>query len=332
MKTIVLVLLIASSAFAQASKKREAYRTGAGSALGSSDQPDTFGLDSVGPLQSLGDISDFAGFETDGTDMTSVFNSPVASLEDMDALVLEELEEIDPEFIHNEVIIDDLVKQRVQPKWITRMGITPEIIHTIYPSDSEDFVKFNAGEIKVTDSMDDTKKSLMVTGVKTDVWCFVTFQVKGMSEIYRSKHEFFFPCSSNTVYTLDTLFLREMDEECLKPKLKKPLSTTVEKCMWYYKKIGQAYDFNITEMGAVNGAEMLECYVESVKTMTQQPRVEIQCVEGGIIEADHVALTRKQFNNLKKNFTHMGKDADGNTVYLDEKHTEKDVKTRVEAS
>ena len=92
----------------------------------------------------------------------------------------------------------------------------------------------------------------------------------------------------------------------MEPEVKEPNPPVVEKCKWFYKKIEGSYEFTVREMGPFNGGDMMECYVESVKKMTRQPRVEILCSKGAIEDEEYMTLTRDDLEQIKANHSHNG--------------------------
>jgi hypothetical protein len=226
---------------------------------------------------------------------------------------------IDHELTDAEKLILGFEKQTIQPDWIRQMGIVSEDLHQRIAA-SEDFVEVVSPLVLAAfdKNNEDRKHLLIVSYIKASDWIFVTF-TDSESNV---KHEFFFPYTS--LVEKETIFLREVSEECTRPETHVPSPPTIAKCHYFYKKISEAYDFSVKEVGPVQGAELMECYIESVKKMTRQPRVEILCVEGGIEDSQYRELTRSQYDQIKAQYEHLG-----NGVY--EGQLEETETTRVNA-
>lgn len=246
-------------------------------------------------------------FDLEAVDNQIIF-IPIADSEgqeDTDIPVIDELEEnstgVDRELTETEKLALGFERQTVQPTWIDRMGISSQDIHDRVTA-SEDFVEVVSSDRLVAfDSENDNKKhTFIVTFIKASDWIFLTFEDIATQQ----KHNFFFPYAN--LVTKDVIYLREMLEECTFPKTHQPSPPTIAKCHYFYKKVSEAYDFSVKEVGPVQGAELMECYIESVKKMTRQPRVEILCVEGAIQDAELRQLTREQYDSIKANHTDMG--------------------------
>jgi len=209
--------------------------------------------------------------------------------------------EVDQELTEAEKLKLGFERQTAQPNWIRRMGITSNDVRGRITS-SEDFIETVSPLVLVAfDSENgDKKHELVVTALKASDWMFITFTDSESGQ----KHEFFFPYSA--LATNETIFLRELLEECVKPVVVEPQPPTVAKCHYFYKKATEAYNFSVKEVGPVDGAELMECYIESVKKMTRQPRVELLCIEGGIEDSQYKQLTREQYDNIKANYNDMG--------------------------
>ena len=209
--------------------------------------------------------------------------------------------EVDNQLSEAELMNLGFERQTVQPDWIIRFGITSDDLRRRMQN-TEDFVETVSPLPLVTFDADNenAETTFVVSSVKASEWVFLTFTDAKTQE----KHEFFFPYSA--VAENDTIFLRELREECLKPVIIEPKPPTVAKCHYFYKKITEAYEFSVKEVGPVDGAELLECYVESVKKMTRQPQVEILCVEGGIVDSQYKELSRDQYEQIKASHTDNG--------------------------
>ena len=209
--------------------------------------------------------------------------------------------EVDQELTEAEKLKLGFERQTAQPDWIRRMGVTSNDVRGRITS-SEDFIETVSPLVLVAfDSENEDKKhELVVTALKASDWMFITFTDSESGQ----KHEFFFPYSA--LATNETIFLRELLEECVKPVVVEPQPPTIAKCHYFYKKATEAYNFSVKEVGPVEGAELMECYIESVKKMTRQPRVELLCIEGGIEDSQYKQLTREQYDNIKANYNDMG--------------------------
>lgn len=209
--------------------------------------------------------------------------------------------EVDRELSEAEKIELGFERQTVQPEWIQRFGIVSDDIRRRLTS-SEDFVEVVSPLVLVAfDSENENAEvKFVVSAVKASEWMFITF-TDSESE---AKKEFFFPYSA--IASTDKIFLRELNEECVRPNIMEPQPPTVAKCHYFYKKINEAYEFSVKEVGPTEGADLLECYVESVKKMTRQPRVEILCVEGGIQDSQYKELTREQLEKIKATHKDLG--------------------------
>lgn len=208
---------------------------------------------------------------------------------------------IDSELSEAEKLKLGFERQTVQPEWIQRMGILSNDIRQRMGS-TEDFVETVSPLVLVAfDSQNDDKKHVFVLSfIKASDWIFVSFTDSDTKQ----KHEFFFPYSA--LATSELIYLREVLEECVHPVIIEPQPPTLAKCHYFYKKISEAYDFSVKEIGPEQGADLMECYIESVKKMTRQPRVEILCVEGGIEDSQYKELTRDQYNSIKANYRDLG--------------------------
>ena len=209
--------------------------------------------------------------------------------------------QVDAELTEAEKLKLGFEKQTAQPDWIRRMGITSGDIRSRVAS-SEDFVETVSPLVLVAfDSENENKKhSYVVTALKASDWMFVTFTDSESGQA----HEFFFPYSA--LATDETIFLRELLDECVKPVVVEPQPPTVAKCHYFYKKSLEAYEFSVKEVGPVDGADLMECYIESVKKMTRQPRVELLCIQGGIEDSEYKQLTREQYDHIKANYNDLG--------------------------
>lgn len=235
----------------------------------------------------------------DGTGANDVWNDAVSP------------SEVDPlqndEMLTKEQMMElGFIETKAQPEWIRRHGIDGHMIADRYPEDPQDFVEFeeNIAMVVFDSENDDSEVKLRFKGIKAGDWCFVTFRKIGVALHRRHKRTYFFPCA--TLLTPDKLWLREMKEECMMPKVVEPNPPTIEKCKWFYKKIEACYEFTVREMGPVDGSDMMECYVQSVKKMTQQPRVEILCSKGAVEDEEFTILTRADLEHIKNNFTDNG--------------------------
>ena len=208
-------------------------------------------------------------------------------------------------------LISMLESQTAQPEWIRRMGIRNIDIKNRYPNELIDFEEFTSPSLlTVYDSEDSDKEyQLKVSGVKASEWCFVTFTVLNEPEYYQHEHKFFFYCPYLVDSLLENLFLRVMLEECTPPELIDPEPLPVKKCHWFFKKIDASYKFTVREMGPVDGADLLECYVEAVKQMESQPRVEILCSSSAIEDDAFQSLTREQYEAILANHTPNGENS-----------------------
>jgi hypothetical protein len=208
---------------------------------------------------------------------------------------------IDQELTEAEKLKLGFTKQTVQPEWIDQMGIKSDDI-TRRVTSSEDFIETVSPLVLVAfDSKNQDKEHrFVVSFVKASDWVFVTFTDSESDQA----HQFFFPYSS--LATEQNIFLREVLEECVLPVVIEPQPPTVAKCHYFYKKVTEAYNFSVKEVGPVEGADLMECYVESVKKMTRQPRVEILCVEGAIEDAQYKQLSREHYNDIKANYKDNG--------------------------
>ena len=209
--------------------------------------------------------------------------------------------EVDNQMSEAELMELGFERQTVQPEWITRFGITSDDLRNRM-AQSEDFVEtVSPLPLVVFDADNENEeRTFVVTLVKASEWVFVTFT----DSESQAEHEFFFPYYA--IASNDTIFLRELKAECLKPEIIEPKPPTVAKCHFFYKKITEAYEFSVKEVGPVQGADLLECYVESVKKMTRQPQVEILCVEGGIVDSQYKELSRDQYEQIKASHTDNG--------------------------
>jgi hypothetical protein len=209
--------------------------------------------------------------------------------------------EVDRELTETEKLALGFEKQTVQPDWIRRFGIVSDDVRSRVTL-SEDFDEVVSPNVLVAfDSENDNRKhEFVISFQKASDWMFVTFTDADT----QVKHEFFFPYTA--LVENDTVYLRELLEECLKPETHEPSPPTIAKCHYFYKKVSEAYDFAVKEVGPVEGADLMECYIESVKKMTRQPRVEILCVEGGIEDAQYRELTREQYDHIKANYNDDG--------------------------
>ena len=209
--------------------------------------------------------------------------------------------EVDQELSEAEKLKLGFERQTAQPDWIRRMGITSDDIRRRIAS-SEDFIETVSPMVLVAfdSEKENNEHNLVVTALKASDWMFVTFTDSDSSQ----QHEFFFPYSA--LATSETIFLRELLEECVKPVVTEPQPPTVAKCHYFYKKAEEAYNFSVKEVGPVEGADLMECYIESVKKMTRQPRVELLCIEGGIEDSQYKQLTREQYDHIKANYNDMG--------------------------
>ena len=208
---------------------------------------------------------------------------------------------VDPELSDAEKLKLGFERQTVQPDWIRRFGIVSLDIKNRMAS-SEDFVEtVSSMPLVAFDSENENKEHhFVLTFLKASDWVFVTFEDADSGQ----KHEFFFPYSALAQH--ETIYLRELLEECVKPVTIVPEPPTVAKCHYFYKKVSEAYDFAVKEVGPTDGADLMECYIESVKKMTRQPRVEILCVEGGIEDSQYKRLTREQYDHIKANHNDLG--------------------------
>lgn len=208
---------------------------------------------------------------------------------------------VDQELSEAEKLKLGFERQTVQPDWIRRFKIVSDDVRRRIVS-SEDFVETVSPLTLVAfDSENDDKEhKFVMSATKASDWMFVTFTDSATEE----KHEFFFPYSA--LATNETIYLRKLLEECVKPVIIEPQPPTVAKCHYFYKKVTEAYEFSVKEMGPEQGADLMECYIESVKKMTRQPRVEILCVEGGIEDSQYKELTREQYEHIKANYNDLG--------------------------
>lgn len=253
----------------------------------------------------------------DGTEGNDVWNDAVNPTE-VDPLQNDEM------LTKEQMMELGFIETKAQPEWIRRHGIDGHMVADRYPDDPQDFVEFEEHiPMVVFDSEnDDSEVKLRFKGIKAGDWCFITLRKIGAARHLRHKRTYFFPCA--TLLTPDKLWLREMKEECMMPKVVEPNPPTIEKCKWFYKKVEAAYEFTVQEMGPVDGSDMMECYVESVKKMTRQPRVEILCSNGAIEDEQFTILTRDQLDHIKEHFNDNG----DNTFTGDQ---EEDVVTTVDA-
>jgi len=209
-----------------------------------------------------------------------------------------EAKEVDKELSDVEKMKLGFERQTVQPEWVQRFNIDSDDIHNRV-AQSEDFVEvISNNDLVAFDSENDNKKhTFSVVYMKASDWIFLTFVDLETQE----KHEFFFPYTS--LVSKDVIFLRVLLDECLKPETHVPQPPTIAKCHYFYKKTIEAYDFAVKEVGPVQGAELMECYIESVKKMTRQPRVEILCSTGAAVDEEYRQLTREQFEKIKASHT-----------------------------
>lgn len=228
--------------------------------------------------------------------------------------------EVDRELTESEKLALGFEKQTIQPEWLQRFGIVSDDVRARVTT-SEDFDEVVSPNVLVAfDSENDNRKhEFVVSFMKASDWMFITFTDSDSG----FKHEFFFPYSALVEH--DTVFLRELLEECLKPETIDPNPPTIAKCHYFYKKVSEAYDFAVKEVGPVEGADLMECYIESVKKMTRQPRVEILCAEGAIEDSQYRELTRDQYDHIKANYND-----DGNGLNFTGDHEETEV-TKVNA-
>lgn len=217
---------------------------------------------------------------------------------------------VDPELSLAEKLENGFMHQTVQPEFIRNLQVDVASLMRRYPSSAELFEEFsNDDRLKVFDkSQPDAEgnpKEFMITvdGVHTGEWCFLTIVMHGDHEYDIHKREFFFPCIKMVESEWNTLFFRELKPDCIKPQIVEPKPVIVRKCHWFYKKTKETYNFSVREMGPVDGADLLECYVESVKKMVVQPRVDILCVEGSIVDNEYQHLTREEYDQIKANHT-----------------------------
>lgn len=284
MKYILFAFLISSAVFQQ-------------------DNDDSFGFF----VQNDSESQTFYSSEDneDPTTFTSSQNSTGEVVND-DGSIVEAT--IDEELNNAGQLISLLERQTSQPEWIRRMGIRNIDIKNRYPNNLIDFEEFTSPVVLTAfDSANDNKEhQITISGVKASEWCFVTFKVHDEPEYLQNERKFFFYCPYLVDSQLENLFLREMLDECTPPLVIEPEPLPVKKCKWFFKKINESYKFSVREMGPVDGADMFECYVESVKQMASQPRVEIMCsssaIEGDIFQS----LTREQYETILENHTNNG--------------------------
>jgi len=208
---------------------------------------------------------------------------------------------IDEELTEAEKLKLGFTRQTVQPEWIDQMGIVSNDIRSRVSS-SEDFIETVSPLVLVAfdSNNDDKKHELVLSYVKASDWVFVTLTDSDSGQ----EHKYFFPYSS--LVTDEKIYLREVLEECVMPVVIEPQPPTVAKCHYFYKKAIEAYDFSVKEVGPVDGADLMECYIESVKKMTRQPRIELLCIEGGIEDSEYKQLTREQYEHIKANYNDLG--------------------------
>lgn len=213
----------------------------------------------------------------------------------------------DDEMLTKEQMLElGFVEVKAQPDFLRRFGVTGPIIAELYPEDPQDFVEFsNEHPLTVFDSEnEDRETKLWVRGMKAGDFCFIKFRIGGVQLRYQRYHKFFFHCAK--ILTPHELFVRVLKEECMEPEVKEPNPPVVEKCKWFFKKVEASYEFTVREMGPFNGGDLMDCYVESVKRMTRQPRVEILCSKGAIEDEEYMTLTREDLEKIKANHSHNG--------------------------
>lgn len=214
---------------------------------------------------------------------------------------------VEDEMLTKEQMLElGFVEVKAQPEFLRRFGVTGPMIADLYPEDPQDFVEFsNEHPLTVFDSNnEDRQTKLWVHGMRAGDFCFIKFRIGQVHRRNRRFHKFFFHCAK--LLTPNDLFVRILKEECMEPEVKEPNPPVVEKCKWFYKKIEGSYEFTVREMGPFNGGDMMECYVESVKRMTRQPRVEILCSKGAIEDEEYMTLTRDDLERIKASHTHNG--------------------------
>ena len=199
--------------------------------------------------------------------------------------------------VHNETVYAEMVTQGIQPGFFTSTGFSFDSIQDMWPDNLAEFVQFVSETPLVGKFKSDPPgyiREFIVSGAETGEWCFLTLTEVTAKDYEPSEYKFFFDHASTIGYPENgqTIWFREVDEECPSLQPIPPTPPTIKKCNLYYKRTEADYSFVINLLGAKEGSEIMKCICEATLMLQNQPNIELMC--------SFEAVTDNAWNTLSK--------------------------------
>lgn len=213
--------------------------------------------------------------------------------------------------LHNQIVYHDLITQKVQPGFFESTGFSWEDLRDLWPSDLDEFNEFVSeklleGRFK-TDPIG-KKRSFMIRGIDTGEFSFVTFVDLTAEPYERKEYKFFFDTaaaitsqphtSSGDLDESNTVWFREVDENCPAVRTNPPHAPTVKKCNLYYKRTEADYSFVVDILGPEAGSSVLACLCKATLTLKNQPNIELMCSSDAVTDNAWKVLTKTQLESF----------------------------------
>jgi hypothetical protein len=230
--------------------------------------------------------------------------------------------DMDPLFFQADLVYSEYEKVKTQPPSFLALSLTPALILNNVPENMENFTKVNApNNITTTSTVNDVEvtRNLEVSFVRADEWVFVNVKILNPQSFEEDEYTYFI---NFTDLEKTDVYFREANKDCPLPDAKEPLPPVVKKCRWYYSRVEAIYEYYIKITNIQEKGNLLKCICEGILKLTNQPSIELLCLEEAIVDTSHKLLTQEKYDHFMSIYTH----AEGNTYNTNHK-TEQSVGT-----
>ena len=218
---------------------------------------------------------------TDSETTTAVEKNQQSSFGSSQNVILDETM-LSSDQIHNGALNAEMVSQRTQPEFFTSTGFSYDSFREMWPDNLVEFVEFVSEQPLVGRFKSDPPKYIrkfIVSGTETGEWCFLTLTDVTAKDYEIKQYRFFFDHASTIGYPENgqTIWFREVDDECPSLRTTPPSPPTIKKCNLFYKRTEADYSFAVDLLGAKAGSDVIKCICEATLMLQNQPNIELMC-------------------------------------------------------